>query len=206
MSNANYSNIIEAKSMYMFKLVLLGDSSVGKTSITKRIINNTFSEFQDSTIGASFMTKCIETPNEIINYEIWDTAGQERYRALAPMYYRGAHCVFLVFDITNRESFISIKDWEREIKKNVKDIILVILIGNKSDLYTKRKLSEREIVNYAESIGARYYETSAKSGIHIEEMLQYMNKMLPDLYKPPISQSLSLDRNYQNTERRSRCC
>lgn len=196
----------ESKPQHTFKVVLLGDSSVGKTSIVKRMITNTFSKFQDSTIGASFITKHVETPNETINYEIWDTAGQERYRALAPMYYRGAHCIMLVFDVTRRDSYDAIKKWNNEIEKISQDVILKILVGNKSDLYEKRQIVEREIENYAESVGVKYYETSAKSGIKIPEILDYMNKMLPQLYKGPVTDSLSLDRNCRVQERRSKCC
>lgn len=206
MSNQNNHNNIEVKSKYKFKLVLLGDNSVGKTSITRRIITNGFSDFQDSTIGASFMTKCIETTNKIINYEIWDTAGQERYRALAPMYYRGAHCVFIVFDITNKDSYDSLKVWEKEIRKNGRDVLLTILIGNKTDLYAKRKIAEQEVLLYADSIGAKYYETSAKLGLRINEIQHYMNKMLPELYNPPISESFSIDEKIQNPGRRYKCC
>lgn len=206
MSNPKYCKLNEEKSRHTFKLVLLGDSSVGKTSIARRMTSNTFSEFQESTIGASFMTKHFETSKESINYEIWDTAGQERYRSLAPMYYRGAHCVFLVFDLTNRDSYEAIKNWEKEIKNNAKDVVLTILIGNKSDLCVSRQIAEREVEEYAESISAKYYETSAKSGIRINTMLDYMNKMLPRLHKTPVTESLSLDRECRIPGRRSKCC
>ena len=206
MSTPNYCKLNEEKSQHTFKLVLLGDSSVGKTSITRRMITNTFSEFQDSTIGASFITKHVETSKENINYEIWDTAGQERYRSLAPMYYRGAHCVFLVFDLTNRDSYDAIKNWEKEIKNNAKDVVLTILIGNKSDLCVSRQMPEREVEEYAESISAKYYETSAKSGIRINTIQDYMNKMLPRLHKTPVTESLSLDRERRISDRRSKCC
>lgn len=206
MSNPKYCKLVEGKTRHTFKLVLLGDSSVGKTSIARRMTSNTFSEFQESTIGASFMTKHYETSKEIINYEIWDTAGQERYRSLAPMYYRGAHCVFLVFDLTNRDSYESIKSWQKEIKNNAKDVVLIILIGNKSDLCASRQVAEREVEEYAESISAKYYETSAKSGIRIDKLQDYMNKMLPRLYKEPVTESLSLERECRIPGRRSKCC
>ena len=206
MSNPKYCKLVEGKSRYTFKLVLLGDSSVGKTSIARRMTSNTFSEYEESTIGASFMTKHIETSKEQINYEIWDTAGQERYRSLAPMYYRGAQCVFLVFDLTNRDSYESIKNWEKEIKNNAKDVVLTILIGNKSDLCATRKIAESEVEEYAESISAKYYETSAKSGIRIDVMQDYMNKMLPRLHKSPVTESLSLHRECRIPGRRSKCC
>lgn len=206
MLNPNNCKIDESKAKHTFKVVLLGDSSVGKTSIVKRMITNSFSKFQDSTIGASFITKCVETPKDFINYEIWDTAGQERYRALAPMYYRGAHCIILVYDLTHRDTYNAIKNWNKELEKNTQDVILKILVGNKSDLYEKREMVEREMEEYAESIDAKYYETSAKSGIKIEEILHYMNKMLPQLYKRPDPVSLSLDRNCRVNGRRSKCC
>ena len=124
------NNITHKRSIDTYKVVILGDSSVGKSSIINRYINKVFNDYNEPTIGAAFFTVII---NKNIQLEIWDTAGQERYKSLAPMYYRGSHAAFVVYDITNKNSFNNALKWIDELKM-ITDGCLIYLIGNKSDL------------------------------------------------------------------------
>ena len=146
-----------------FKTVFLGETAVGKSSICSRLTRNKFNEFNESTIGASF----IPYHNEKAYLEIWDTAGQERYRSLAPLYYRGAKACIMVYDVTDRLSFRKLRDWMAAIYHQNEDP-LVLLLGNKVDCVNRRVVSKEEGEQYAAMIGALYFETSAKTGEGIE--------------------------------------
>jgi len=101
---------------FQFKLVLLGDSAVGKSSLVLRFVKKQFYEYQESTIGAAFLTQTVNVKDYVVKFEIWDTAGQERYHSLAPMYYRGAAAAVVVYDLTNRQSFVRAKSWVKELQ------------------------------------------------------------------------------------------
>lgn len=154
------------------KIVLLGESGVGKSSIVLRFVTNTFKPYSESTIGASFMTKLMKVDDIMIKYHIWDTAGQEKYHSLAPMYYRGASVAIVVYDITNKESFRTVKKWINELKQYGPEDILIVIVGNKSDLDKKRKIPIMQAKAYAEEINAIYLETSAKDNNNILELFQ----------------------------------
>lgn len=121
-----------------FKLVLLGESAVGKSSLVLRFVKGQFHEFQESTIGAAFLTQTVCLDDTTVKFEIWDTAGQERYHSLAPMYYRGAQAAIVVYDITNEESFSRAKNWVKELQRQASPNIVIALSGNKADLANKR--------------------------------------------------------------------
>ncbi|XP_069504981.1 ras-related protein Rab-5A isoform X2 [Ambystoma mexicanum] len=121
-----------------FKLVLLGESAVGKSSLVLRFVKGQFHEFQESTIGAAFLTQTVCLDDTTVKFEIWDTAGQERYHSLAPMYYRGAQAAIVVYDITNEESFARGKNWVKELQRQASPNIVIALSGNKADLASKR--------------------------------------------------------------------
>uniref|UniRef100_A0A8C7HYK7 RAB5A, member RAS oncogene family, b n=1 Tax=Oncorhynchus kisutch TaxID=8019 RepID=A0A8C7HYK7_ONCKI len=123
-----------------FKLVLLGESAVGKSSLVLRFVKGQFHEFQESTIGAAFLTQTVCLDDTTVKFEIWDTAGQERYHSLAPMYYRGAQAAIVVYDITNKESFARAKNWVKELQRQASPNIVIALAGNKADLANKRAL------------------------------------------------------------------
>merc|ERR1712022_28908 len=127
-----------------FKLVLLGDSAVGKSSLVLRFVRGQFFEYQESTIGAAFLTQTVALNDTTVKFEIWDTAGQERYHSLAPMYYRGAAAAIVVYDITNRDTFQRAKQWVKELQRQGNPNIVIALAGNKSDLSTKRKVEPEE--------------------------------------------------------------
>ncbi|XP_061616213.1 ras-related protein Rab-5C-like isoform X3 [Phyllopteryx taeniolatus] len=127
-----------ANKICQFKLVLLGESAVGKSSLVLRFVKGQFHEFQESTIGAAFLTQTVCLDDTTVKFEIWDTAGQERYHSLAPMYYRGAQAAIVVYDITNEESFARAKNWVKELQRQASPHIVIALSGNKADLASKR--------------------------------------------------------------------
>ncbi|NWT10128.1 RAB5B protein, partial [Vireo altiloquus] len=127
-----------------FKLVLLGESAVGKSSLVLRFVKGQFHEYQESTIGAAFLTQSVCLDDTTVKFEIWDTAGQERYHSLAPMYYRGAQAAIVVYDITNQargaqgETFARARSWVKELQRQASPSIVIALAGNKADLASKR--------------------------------------------------------------------
>jgi len=167
------------------KIVLLGDSGVGKTSIAVRYVQESFSSKLPPTIGASFLTKRIAVDTFKIKLQLWDTAGQERFRSLAPMYYRGAVAAILVFDITNDASFGKVKDWVQELRTNVSEEIIMCIVGNKADLEQARKITSEQGAEYAASIGGAYYETSAKTNQGVDSIFLEIGKKLVQFGKNP---------------------
>jgi len=151
------------------KIVLLGDTGVGKSSLAQRYVTNTFKPFSESTIGASFMSKMILADGAPVKCQIWDTAGQEKYHSLAPMYYRGAAAAILVYDITKKPSFDKLKDWVAELRNQGPEHIVLCVAGNKSDLEAHRAVDAAEAAAYAAEANALFFETSAKDDVHDRE-------------------------------------
>ncbi|KAL1921222.1 uncharacterized protein VTP21DRAFT_10938 [Calcarisporiella thermophila] len=152
---------------FLFKLVLLGDSSVGKTNLLSRFVRNEFSLETKSTIGVEFSLKTIEIEGKIIKAQIWDTSGQERYRAITGAYYRGAVGALLVYDITRHTSFENISHWLKELRSYADSNIVLILVGNKIDLETSREVSTVEAKKFAEKEGFLFVETSALDSTNV---------------------------------------
>ncbi|KAG0617575.1 hypothetical protein M758_5G200300 [Ceratodon purpureus] len=122
------------------KLVLLGDMGAGKSSLALRFVKGQFFDYQESTIGAAFLTQTLAVNETTVKFEIWDTAGQERYHSLAPMYYRGAAAAIIVYDITNADSFGRAKKWVQELQRQGNPNLVMALAGNKADLASKKKI------------------------------------------------------------------
>ena len=165
------------------KIVLVGDAGAGKTCIISRFINNSFNKSQMTTACPSFCTKSVAYPeyNKTINLDIWDTAGQEIYRSISKLFYKGASVGILVYDITSRKSFDSIKEyWYNELKENTEQGIIFNLVGNKEDLFEKEAVKEEEAKEFAKSINAHFYLTSAKNNILITELFVHSGKMFID--------------------------
>lgn len=169
-----------------FKLVLLGESAVGKSSIVHRFVKNTFDNMRESTIGAAFLTQTITLPesNTTIKFEIWDTAGQERYKSLAPMYYRNANAALCVYDITSRSSFSKAQDWIKELKKQAPEGIVICLVGNKLDLENEREVDEQEVIQYVNELNQEndnviLSECSAKNGEGVLDIFNKIGRALP---------------------------
>nr|XP_055239239.1 ras-related protein Rab-5A isoform X1 [Gorilla gorilla gorilla] len=169
-----------------FKLVLLGESAVGKSSLVLRFVKGQFHEFQESTIGAAFLTQTVCLDDTTVKFEIWDTAGQERYHSLAPMYYRGAQAAIVVYDITNEESFARAKNWVKELQRQASPNIVIALSGNKADLANKRAVDFQEAQSYADDNSLLFMETSAKTSMNVNEIFMAIGKInifLNDQYK-----------------------
>ena len=145
-------------------------SGVGKTSMITRYVGNSFTDHLSPTIGASFFTCKVNLEEAKIKLQIWDTAGQERFRSMAPIYYRNASAALLVFDLTQYHTFAEIKTWVTELQRNIDKALVLVLVGNKSDLMAQRKLDPEEGQNYATKIGASYHETSALQDEGIEQV------------------------------------
>jgi len=166
-----------------FKVVLLGEGRVGKTSLLLRYTKGTFSDKQQSTIQASFLEKRMNIGSKAVQLAIWDTAGQERFHALGPIYYRDSNGAVLVYDITDRESFTKVQNWVKELKKIVGDDIIIVIAGNKGDLEKNRQVPEADADAYAQSVGATHFKTSAKSGMGVEELFLSLTRRLLETEK-----------------------
>eukprot|EP01006_Ploeotia_vitrea_P041352 TRINITY_DN66504_c4_g2_i1.p1 TRINITY_DN66504_c4_g2~~TRINITY_DN66504_c4_g2_i1.p1 ORF type:complete len:240 (-),score=118.51 TRINITY_DN66504_c4_g2_i1:117-815(-) len=164
------------------KVVILGHTSVGKTSLVNRYIRGQFSLNTTATIGAAFMKKDMFIDGYQLVLQIWDTAGQERFRSMSPMYYRGAHAAVLVFDATSKSSFQQAIGWVDELKENASSDIRMVMASNKTDLRESVPdsdcVSVQEAATYAASINAEVFHTSAKTGEGIEKMFDHLGKQL----------------------------
>jgi len=176
--------------IFQFKLVLLGESAVGKSSLVLRFVKGQFLHYQESTIGAAFLTQTVCLNDTTVKFEIWDTAGQERYHSLAPMYYRGAQAAIVVYDITNADSFERAKNWVKELQRQGNPNIVIALAGNKCDLSAKRAVAVPDAQAYADENGILFMETSAKSAANVNELFVAIAKKLPKT--PPRPQSTKL--------------
>lgn len=153
---------------YLFKLLLIGDSGVGKTCVLFRFAEDQYNATFISTIGIDFKIRTIELEGKKIKLQIWDTAGQERFRTITTAYYRGAMGILLVYDITNEKSFDSIRNWIRNIEEHASADVERMLVGNKCDMNDKRQVSKERGEKLAIEYGMKFMETSAKLNINIE--------------------------------------
>ncbi|PVG00919.1 putative GTP-binding protein ypt5 [Serendipita vermifera] len=168
---------------FQFKLVLLGESAVGKSrsfSLVLRFVKDQFDDYRESTIGAAFLTQTVQLDDQTtIRFEIWDTAGQERYKSLAPMYYRNANCAVVVYDITQSASLEKARSWIRELQRQADPSIIIALCGNKTDLAARRQVTQEEAQKYAQEEGLMWCEASAKTGEGVQDIFMAIAKKLP---------------------------
>lgn len=201
---------------YIFKLVIIGDSGVGKSSLTRRYIENTYSDSFHPTIGVEFGTKKMKINNKFIKLQIWDTAGQEKYKSITSAYYRGTRAVFIIYDITEKSSFDNVDNWISSVKSCTDKDVLVVMIGNKSDLSHLRKVSLSDAKSKAENNDILYYETSAKDGSNIEYVFEVLGKYIYSLYEKELlefrksvvlSDVFEIDNKDENDKiSESKCC
>ncbi|XP_054573396.1 ras-related protein Rab-3D isoform X1 [Eptesicus fuscus] len=157
---------------YMFKLLLIGNSSVGKTSFLFRYADDSFTPAFVSTVGIDFKVKTVYRHDKRIKLQIWDTAGQERYRTITTAYYRGAMGFLLMYDVANQESFTAVQDWATQIKTYSWDNAQVILVGNKCDLEDERVVLEEDGRRLADDLGFEFFEASAKENINVKQVFE----------------------------------
>ncbi|KAF8894786.1 ras family-domain-containing protein [Infundibulicybe gibba] len=167
---------------YLFKVVFMGDSGVGKSNLLSRFTRNEFNLESRSTIGVEFATRNLEVDGKIIKAQIWDTAGQERYRAITSAYYRGAVGVILVYDITKRASYENVTRWLKEIREHADSNIVILLVGNKSDLKHMRAVPTDEAKAFAAENSMSFVETSALDASNVEVALE---TIITDIYRIP---------------------
>eukprot|EP00992_Anisonema_acinus_P001207 TRINITY_DN10410_c0_g1_i4.p1 TRINITY_DN10410_c0_g1~~TRINITY_DN10410_c0_g1_i4.p1 ORF type:complete len:202 (-),score=47.30 TRINITY_DN10410_c0_g1_i4:110-715(-) len=160
---------------YLFKLLLIGDSGVGKSCLLLRFADDTYTESYISTIGVDFKIRTIELDGKTIKLQIWDTAGQERFRTITSSYYRGAHGIIVVYDVTDMESFNNVKTWLSEIDKYATDNVNKLLVGNKCDLVVKKVVDFNSAKEFADSLGIPFLETSAKNATNVEQAFMTMS-------------------------------
>jgi small GTP-binding protein len=201
---------------YLFKVVLIGDSGVGKSNLLSRFTRDEFNLESKSTIGVEFATKSVAAGDgKVIKAQIWDTAGQERYRAITSAYYRGAVGALLVYDITKRQSFDDVERWLSELRDHAEENIAVLLVGNKSDLKHLRAVSTSEAAEFAEKQGLAAIETSALDATNVDIAF---HRILSDIYNAmskrqlraeaerSSAQTVQVDATEPRQAARSGCC
>jgi len=167
----NYENI--------YKILLIGDSGVGKSCLLLRYTDNTFSDNFISTIGVDFKIKTIQLDGQTVKLQIWDTAGQERFKTITSSYYRGSHGIFVVYDITDIVSFNNIRVWIEEIKKYTSgESIQLFLVGNKKDQESNRAVETEKGQEMADQLGAKFLETSAKERVNVDQIFIELTRSL----------------------------
>ncbi|XP_063060350.1 ras-related protein ORAB-1 [Engraulis encrasicolus] len=154
---------------YLFKLLLIGDSGVGKSCLLLRFADDTYTESYISTIGVDFKIRTIEMDGKTVKLQIWDTAGQERFRTITSSYYRGAHGIIIVYDVTDQESFNNVKQWLEEIDRYACENVSKLLVGNKVDLANRKVVDFSTAKEFAASINIQILETSAKNASNVEK-------------------------------------
>ncbi|XP_014218899.1 ras-related protein Rab-21 [Copidosoma floridanum] len=185
---------------YNFKVVLLGEGCVGKTSVVLRYVEDKFNDKHISTLQASFFNKKLNINGKRINLAIWDTAGQEKFHALGPIYYRMSNGAILVYDITDEETFKKVKNWVKELRKMLGSDIRLVIAGNKVDLEKERNVTVEEAEEYAKQVGAVHFHTSAKQNFNIEEMFLDLTQRMMQ-HADIVEQKSTLMRN--NSTRRN---
>lgn len=157
---------------YLLKFIVIGDSSVGKSNIISKYKEDKFDEKGQPSIGVQFIAKNVVIENTTFRLQVWDTAGQESFRSMTRIYYKNSSCAFIVYDITEKESFNHVESWINECKKIAPETVLLVLIGNKSDLNESREVSYEEGLKFAEKNKMLFFETSAKNGVNIENIFK----------------------------------
>ena len=199
---------------YLYKILLIGNSSVGKSSLLLRFVDSKWNETFVPTIGVDFKVKTMEVEGKKIKLQIWDTAGQERFKNITSNYYRGAHGIMVVYDITETKSFKNITNWLIEIEKNAKKDVYKLLIGNKIDLEEKREVSHTQAKDFADTYGMKFIETSAKNNNNVNESFQFLaseimkleEKDKDKLNKKDKKKNMTLTQGSNLNEKKKSCC
>jgi len=208
-----HSNSKSAAYDYLIKLLLIGDSGVGKSCLLLRFSDDSFTPSFITTIGIDFKIRTIELDGKRIKLQIWDTAGQERFRTITTAYYRGAMGILLVYDVTDERSFNNIRNWFSNIEQHASEGVNKILIGNKCDWVEKKTISKEQGQALADEFGIRFLETSAKANINVEEafftLARDIKKRLIDTHtheQHNQNKRIELEKNNVKSSTGSSCC
>ena len=196
----------EGDSCRLYKILLLGDSAVGKSCLLLRYCDDSFQDIHLATIGLDFRLKTLNLDNnKKIKAQIWDTAGQDRFRAITKNYYRGANGILLIFDITDRSSFEHIRNWIEQIKEEAPEQIIIYLVGNKIDNQNNRVVTNEEAKKVAEEFKLKYYETSAKNNINVDTTFLDLIKEIDSIYSQLYIDNKGMTIN-GNKKPKKKCC
>jgi len=196
---------------YLFKLLLIGDSGVGKSCLLLRFSDDTYTDSYISTIGVDFKIRTIELDGKTIKLQIWDTAGQERFRTITSSYYRGAHGIIVVYDCTDVESFNNVKQWLEEIDRYACENVNKLLVGNKCDLTSKKVVNYQNAKEFADGLGIPFLETSAKNSTNVEQAFMTMaseikHRVGPQYSPDAASAGVKIDSGRTLEPKQSGCC
>lgn len=193
---------------HIFKVLIIGNSSVGKSNILLRYTDNIFNDSFLPTIGVDFKIKNITVSGQKIKLNIWDTAGQERFKTITSTYYKGSYGIVLVYDITDKESFNNISNWVNEVKKNAGANVSMLLVGNKCDMESDRAVTYKEGQDLAATMGISFLETSAKADINVKEtfstLAKQIHEMLPESQR--FDDKVVNTANLRNKKQKRGCC
>ena len=199
----------------VFKIIIIGDASTGKTNILSKYLNNKFEKDSKATIGVEFGNKIFEIKNSRVNCQIWDTAGQERYKSMTKAFYKGALGALIVYDISKKDTFENVENWITDLKKSSDKKVSIILIGNKNDLEESRQVKKEEGEMKAKEYGIAFLETSALNGNNIEiafktlvdEVYNQCHREFESVADVEILKGETININEQKPEeKKSKCC
>lgn len=191
---------------YLFKILLIGDSGVGKSSLLLRFADHCYTDSYISTIGVDFKIRTIEIDGKIIKLQIWDTAGQERFRTITSSYYRGAQGIIITYDITDETTLRNVKMWLGEIEKYASPNVCKYLVGNKSDLELKRRISKEVGEQLASDNNMIFSETSAKSNIGIDEIFNNLTRQMILMLPTIVEDKPIVHIKPERIDKKDKCC
>ncbi|KAI8057107.1 ras family-domain-containing protein [Syncephalis plumigaleata] len=189
-----------------FKLVFLGEQSVGKTSLITRFMYDSFDNTYQATIGIDFLSKTMYLEDRTVRLQLWDTAGQERFRSLIPSYIRDSSVAVVVFDIANRNSFVNTDKWIDDVRAERGNDVIIVLVGNKTDLVDKRQVSTEEGEKKAAELNVMFIETSAKAGFNVKPLFRKIALALPGMDATPAEGTvIDVKLSQSNTDESGNC-
>ena len=162
----------------MFKLVVVGNTAVGKSALLVQYAESAFQESYVSTIGIDFKVRTIDVEGQRVKLQIWDTAGQERFQTIGAAYYRNTHGVIVVYDVTERDSFKAVENWIRKIRQNCEETVKIVLVGNKDDDPSSKVVQTNEAEEFANQMNIKLFETSAKENVNVDEMFYCVAELM----------------------------